>query len=680
MAEVMANPKRTIALIAQKAAQGRFDEAATMAEQALLTDGDDPVLHALAGAIAFRRDAFAQAVPHLREAHRHFPDDLTVRANLADALHRTGDASAALALCDDRSVQNDRTLRLGRLGGHLAQEAEDFDLAQKLYRIVLSRNDSDWSAWNNLGNSLGALGQYDGAVEALRRAAALAPDSPPIQLNLGNVLIDAGHFDEGEGVLVAAAATFATDPAPLLALFGLYRLQGREDETYDAIAQAAARAPGVATIQCDWGQEAARRNLYQPAEGAFEAALILEPTLGPAYVGLAAVYERMNREGELDGLLDRAARHGVDERSASFINALRLKRAGDIEGAFAALEFAGDVVVAGRRLHLRGIMLDRLGRYDEAFAAFEDMNAFWREDPSRPLERAREYRDSVAQSEALLSKEWLAGWTPFVPKADHRSPIFLVGFPRSGTTLLDTMLMADPLVQVLEEEAFLAQIENDLGGFAALATADADQLEKARDRYFEKVAEVVDLKPDTIVVDKHPMHLNKVAVIRRLFPDARFLLALRHPCDVLLSCFLTNFRLNNAMANFIDLQDAATLYDMTFRNWEKSRETFALPVSTMVYERLVEDPERELKPIFATLGLSWPDDKLDHREAARARGTVGTASYAQVTEPIYKRASGRWQRYASHLKPICETIGPWVDRLGYSLTDDRIPSWADRVG
>ena len=303
------------------------------------------------------------------------------------------------------------------------------------------------------------------------------------------------------------------------------------------------------------------------------------------------------------------------------------------------------------------------------------MNQYWLEDPSKPRERAAQFRDVIARDMALTTPDWVRSWSP-PPVPDGRaSPIFLVGFPRSGTTLLDTMLMRDPRVAVLEEEPFLTEMETALGGPEAFATLDQAALQRGRDLYFELVGKTIELNPGTILVDKHPLHLNKVPVIKRAFPDARFVLALRHPCDVLLSCYLTNFRINNAMANFLDLEDAATMYDLTFSNWEQARAAFALPVGTVVYERLVEDTARELRPLFAWLGLDWPGDEGDHRVAARARGLVTTASYAQVTEPIYQRAAGRWHRYADQLAPVFARLQPWVERFGYALEDGRIPPW-----
>jgi hypothetical protein len=153
-------------------------------------------------------------------------------------------------------------------------------------------------------------------------------------------------------------------------------------------------------------------------------------------------------------------------------------------------------------------------------------------------------------------------------KSTRPAPIFLLGFPRSGTTLLDTMLMAEPRVRVLEEASIIADIEAELGGVAALSGLSADQIEAARARYFDRAGQLAELSDDSIVLDKHPMHLRHAPTIHRLFPESRFILALRHPCDVVLSCWLTNFRLNNAMASFLDLDDAAELYDAAFDQWK----------------------------------------------------------------------------------------------------------------
>lgn len=658
----------------------KFDEAAVLAAGALADHPTDSRLGALAGAIEMQRGQFARAAELLAPALLANPGDVTIRGNLAEARYHIGDPAGALALCEDTAISADPSGRLLRLGAYFAQESADYARAVSLYRRIVAAQPDDWSSWNNLGNTLGSLQDFDAAIAALDKAVELRPGDRTIRINRANTLAAKGDIDSAVTQLTELAEQAGSDEQPLLALYAIYTTQGREDEAYAAIAEAARRAPDVAKIRSDYGQEAAKRQDYAIAESEYEAALALDPQLGPPFVGLGSLLERMNREEALDPLIERARAAPIDPQSLAYIEALVHKRSGDFDAAFAALESSGGVVVPGRKFHLRGVMLDRLKRHDDAFAAFEAMNQHWQEDPTQPRARAAMYRDNLAHDMALLEPSWTASWSP--PPAPDRwpTPVFLVGFPRSGTTLLDTMLMREPRALVLEEEPFLTDLEIRSGGIGALPSLDQAALAAGRAYYFEQVGKLGDLGPQSFVVDKHPLHLNKVAVIRRYFPDARFILALRHPMDVLLSCYLTNFRINNAMANFLDLHDAATLYDLTFTHWEKAQAVFDLPVTTVVYERLVEDTTRELRPLFDWLGLAWPGDDLDHRDAARARGVVHTASYAQVTEPIYTRARGRWHSYRQQLAPVLETIRPWVEKFGYSLDDGRIPPWPGEAG
>nr|WP_253950839.1 tetratricopeptide repeat-containing sulfotransferase family protein [Novosphingobium sp. SG751A] len=642
-----------------------MDEAAIAVRRAAARGAGGPVFAALAGAVEFHRGQFADAIPHLRLAHSAQPADMTVRANLVEALYRTGAGDQALALCEEDAARADRSLRLARIGGHLAQEAGDFTRAAALYRIALAGDPRDWSGWNNLGNALSALEDWDGAIAALRRAVELAPDSAPVRLNLGKTLIEAGRGEEGEALLRALVREFPQEAATHYAMFDVLRGAGDADGAHQAISAAARLAPDDAQIQADWGQHCAMMGLFDEVEAPLRKALAIDPSIAPAWVGLASVLERLNREDEIEPLRATAAAH-LDAASLSFIDALRHKRAHRYDDALAALEAAGeDTVTTAQRHHLRGVLLDRLGRYDEAFAAFAAMNAEFATDPTDPRGRGACYRAEIDAGAALLTPAWRAGWGAFTPASTRPAPIFLLGFPRSGTTLLDTMLMAEPRVRVLEEAPIIAEIEAQLGGIAALPGVSAGQIEEARALYFARAAELADMAPDSIVLDKHPMHLRHAPTIARLFPESRFILALRHPCDVVLSCWLTNFRLNNAMASFLDLEDAAALYEAAFGQWEKARALLSLPVGEVVYERLVEDKDRELRPLFDWLGLNWPEGGVDHREAARARGTVITASYAQVTEPIYTRASGRWRRYEAHLAPVAARLAGWIERFGY---------------
>jgi hypothetical protein len=125
------------------------------------------------------------------------------------------------------------------------------------------------------------------------------------------------------------------------------------------------------------------------------------------------------------------------------------------------------------------------------------------------------------------------------------------------------------------------------------------------------------------------------------------------------------FRMNDAMASFLTIEDAADLYDAVMFGWRAILETYKLNVHTVRYERLVEDPEAELRPLMEFIGLPWDDRMLAHTETAKARGTIVTPSYDQVTEPLTSRSVGRWKKYEKQLQPVLPVLLPWAEWLGY---------------
>jgi hypothetical protein len=170
-----------------------------------------------------------------------------------------------------------------------------------------------------------------------------------------------------------------------------------------------------------------------------------------------------------------------------------------------------------------------------------------------------------------------------------------------------------------------------------------------------------------LLIDKNPLYTLRGPLIHRVFPDARFIFALRHPCDVVLSCFMQNFRVSQMTASFLDLRNAALFYDRTMAYWEQCRALFGLDVHTVRYEDLVEDVEAQMRPLLGWLGLQWEPKVLDHQQTAQERGYIRTPSYAQVTEQVYTRASGRWTRYREQMEPVLPILAPWAERYGYSL-------------
>ncbi len=255
----------------------------------------------------------------------------------------------------------------------------------------------------------------------------------------------------------------------------------------------------------------------------------------------------------------------------------------------------------------------------------------------------------------------------------RRDPLFVVGFPRSGTTLLEQLLDAHPALASFDEQPFLQRLVTRMnatphGYPGGLAHVDAEQRRDDRRRYFSDVDRQ---RPDLggrRPVDKNPLYLVRLPLVALLFPDAQAVLALRHPCDVVLSCWMQNFRAPAFALTFETLASTARMYDRVFHTYFSFRDAIAVPMHVLRYEDLVADVEAEGRRLFAFLGLDWQADLLSFTERAKRRGVISTPSYTQVVKPVNSRAVGRWQQWRPWFDgEVLDVLAPWAERFGYSI-------------
>ena len=607
--------------------RGDLPGARAAAESALARSPRDSALLEFAGLMATQMGDAVSAIPHFRRLVELAPGDRAARINLATALVSTERFEEAAEVC--AAVDGDP--RLLRLGGYACQQVGRLDEAERAYRSVVAADPADFESWNNLGNVRAALGDLEGAHTALARAIALRPDLIPIYRNLSEVLAQADQPEARQAVMRQAARLAPDDPAVLIDL-GL----------------AEAGAPDFAA-----------------SERAFREAIRLDPRGLGGYIELGVLLENLNKVEELAELSAAAEAGGVAGAELSFLKAWALRRQGRFEEALPLAEATPPTVSPVRRAQLIGEVNDRLGHSARAFEAFAEMNAAAL--ATRPALAGPTYREMVAAAAADLTPERVAQWTPVDILPEPPSPSFIVGFPRSGTTLLDTLLMNMPQLHVLEEQPVLYEVEETLSGGTPLAELTSAEANALRARYFEALDRIQPAPPGTHVVDKFPLHMAQMPLIHRLFPDARVIFVERHPCDSLLSCFMSNFQLNRAMRSFTDLEEAARTYDAVFDLWARATSLLPIQVHRVRYERMVEDLESEMRALLDFLGLPWDPRVLDNRASAAKREHIRTASYSQVTEPIYRRSAGRWQRYRAQLEPVLPILRPWAERMGYEI-------------
>lgn len=320
---------------------------------------------------------------------------------------------------------------------------------------------------------------------------------------------------------------------------------------------------------------------------------------------------------------------------------------------------------------LLGDVFDAAGQYGSAFGAYAACNDALRTVHHRFAEGTGilPYTESIITAIRRVDpNQWTAGPAP-KPTADGPSGhVFLLGFPRSGTTLLEAVLDGHPRVASLEEHELLkpgvlAFMREPLD-FGPMLQADAGSLQELRAAYWRQARDAGAELDARVFVDKHPLNTLKLPLIARLFPGAKILFACRDPRDVVLSCFRRRFNMNPAMYQLLTLEGAATFYDATMRLAGEARSLLGLDWQEVRYESLVDDLPQQLRAVCDFLGLDWVPELTDFAGRAHTRERA-TPSTAQLARGLDRSGIGHWRHYEAALAPILPVLESWVLQLGY---------------
>ena len=399
------------------------------------------------------------------------------------------------------------------------------------------------------------------------------------------------------------------------------------------------------------------------------AARPADPKVAAALAGV------LERAGEADAALElvsAALRTTPQDADLNLAAGRFARQRGELEQAVVLLQRAvaqGDAGIGALARRELGWAHDARGEATAAIAAFSASNqqerARWQAlhpGPNPWLER-------LASMRAVQTDAWYSTFASLPPPAPLPfRPAFLVGFPRSGTTLLEQVIGAHPDCATLEErppvKRALRAVEALPGGYpAALAGLDARARDAIRAEYAALVRDALGATP-ALVLDKFPLRSADLAALARIFPDARFLFAERDPRDVVLSCWMNGFRLNHEMACFTDLAETVVVYDAVMTLWHGAERALGPAVHRVRYERLLDRFDAEVEAALAHLGLDWHDAVRDWSAHARRRN-IRTPSFAAVRGALHHGARERWRNYGDLLEPHRAALAPWISVLGY---------------
>ncbi len=561
-----------------------------------------------------------------------------------------------------------------------AYESGDTGHAQALASQALAENPQHAGALFMLGSLLLNAGNAAAALPNLEAASQYAPNKGVVWRVLGSAYFALQRWPETVHSLQNAVRAGLNDARILNQLGLALKELGNISAAIAAYRDALALDTHDPDLYNNLAVALNRQHDYVAAIAAYRNAITLDPSRADIWSNLATLYEQANMLDEAEQAVSRGLALAPQQEHLHLIAAKCERRRGAYKAAVLRLKsvLQDERMDANVRWAMEfelGRDYDRLGDADQAYQYFLEGNRQTLQLWPELAQGARHYRREMGamadffQTFPFATLRSAAGIGP-VPA---QNLVFLVGFPRSGTTLLDTILDAHPGISVLEEEPFIDQIIETLGqhpaGYPqALSGLTAADLDEMRTRYWHALEQQLgDKAHTTLVVDKNPFFSAHAALIHLLFPEARFIFALRHPCDVILSCFMQPFGRNPVLANLCDLQTATQLYCLVMDLWLRYRKQLPLKVHELRYEALVENKDGEIRALLDFLELEWAEGLSDHTAHARGRGRIYTPSYHQVIQPVYRDALYRWKRYARHLAPTIETLRPLAETLGYEI-------------
>ncbi len=490
--------------------------------------------------------------------------------------------------------------------------------------------------------------------------------------------------------------------------------QGQYSKYFDAMEQIARMDPGNHRIALDIGCAFAMRYDYAAAERWFERAVAIATNKSEALELIGLHCRNVNRYDMAERYLERASEHNatpdtlaklaemyerlrrVDKARETVERALRLcgsnalallvsarleRSAGKLEEAerivrsFLNRSDADSWSTRIRGWYELGANLDRQGRYSEAMAAFVSAKAMIRPVAAGEMAAQRMVQSKLKEAAEEITQDILQRWA--LDSESTGAPrcrlAVICGHPRSGTTLLEQLLDSHPKVVSAEEtpvffEAYVSLrrgLPAEAGMLATLESASPEVRRKTRDWYLHAMQMFIGSPiGDRLLIDKNPSLTAQVPGLVRVFPETRFIVALRDPRDVCLSCFMQPLPLNPASSSFLSVEETVTEYVSMMGFWRSMAPRMPNRAIEVRYEDVVNDVESVSRAVLSFLGLDWDERVLRFDEHAR-RKLVRSPTYAEVARPISKAAVGRWKHYQQYLEPSLEKLEPFLTAFGY---------------
>ena len=619
-------------------AKGRSDIAKNILNKAIELNPKYLRPYSILAGLLVGEGNFKKAEFFLKKSLEINPKDINTLVNLGCVLKDSGNPKQAERFLKDAlKINPSYDFALTNLGAVL-NELEKFDEGEQYLRKSLTLNTSSSMALNNLGNILSNKKNNEEAELCYRKAIKIKSDFYLAYSNLGSLLSKQGKLVEAEKLTERA---INLNPKFELAYVNL----------------------GTIKIDLDKLEE---------AEELFLSAIKINENFSYAYINLFRLYEKTNQINKLKNKIDNLNRNKNIINEILMFNARISFREKNFIKAKKFIDQVSSewIVNTDHSTNLlfwsfKAFIEEKVKNYNEAFKCFEKSQLNFKYDDTNP----KIFQDYILTYRKNIDNEVF--WAKTKPtKISEDSPVFLIGFPRSGTTLLDTILRSHPEIDVLEEKPLINSVEQIIKSkfkcsLNELHKLSEDDLDFLRNHYLEILQNNSVKKSAQTLIDKFPFQTVCLPLINLLFPDSKIIFTHRNPYDSVLSCFQQAFEPNNAMANFRSIESASKIYDLTMSVWLDYKDKLKMNYITSKYEDLIEDFDNHILKILNFLDVSWDENIKNYRNTAHKRGKINTPSSSQVVQPIYKSSIDKWKNYEKHFKNSNQYLDKWISYFKY---------------
>lgn len=679
--EGKANVEAMVTFASCLSAVGQHEKAKDILDKALLRDSSKAYALQTRALVNFRIGGLQKSLEDSEFCLKLKPHVVQIWILVATIRGNCGDFSGAVNALKRASHYNSHNLNIRIFLGEALRKSGQVEEAIAVLKDTLETSSSNPNAWLTLGTCYQQKGIHEEAISAYEEALKLDPKNSTPLNNLGIIFMEQGELQKCMEVLQKG---IECDPnnADIYNTFGLaLQKAGSIQAAISRYKRAVELKPDFLEALNNLGVSFKEMKEFGQAEECYRKAISVNDKFIPSHVNLVEILEKRNRISDAQQALEFAKKQITGHSSELMISQLQLNyRTGDTSNFYNILEKIDENELSEARrvsyFKLKGDYYDKLGQFDSAYNAFKKMNKLAKLSSNYNAEKATEYfklfQSCLAELQSVKTKPEAKTISKDSKYDDRISPVFLVGFPRSGTTLLDSILRSHSQIDVIEEEPMLDRAASEIKRASAISSLEdtgIEQIERARARYFKEQDKYLPDSSGSVIVDKLPLNILKLPLVARLFPQSKVILAIRHPLDSILSCWMQNFELNLSMSNMIDLNRIVDFYCVAMGIFAESKTRYNLKTTLIRYEDVVDDLEGSISNLLEFLDLEWEDKLVDFHKTASARAFIKTPSYSQVVKPIYTSSTERWMNYKDKLTPYDAKLAPWLSYFGYTGND-----------